>query len=1162
MLNLTCVTRITPRYKPKSVTLNSNIRLRALVLAAAVIGLLGMAPVASADRAFGTRFSTQAPGNITMASNTLMTCAPNQSGCAAAQDNLSIGTVANSSLNNNNWIMSNLDIDSDPSTTVSSEAKLSLPAGAEVLWAGLYWTASAPTGMTAAQAKAAKFMGPDGVYQDVTATVYDAAPSVDYGYDCFLDVTGEIQRMGAGTYMLGGIPTRSGVKGSGAGWSLVVAYQAPGEPLRDLSIFDGQRTVGGTSMISIPISGFRTPATGSVKSDVGLVAFEGDRGVKGDYAQLDNTVLTDAVTPELNFFNAWISYKGAATTGRNPNQGNQFGFDAKIIAANGVLANNATSAVIRAKTDGEAYEPIVATFATELYAPNLVVTKAVKDVNSGEVRVNDELEYTLTLHNTGGDGAIASDLVEQSMPAGTTYVPNSITYDGTSVPDSGGRANVNGGSGSLLVRLGSSWLPAVGGLIAPGESHTVKFRVKVVDIPPGGGIISNTASIDYTAQTLGTPVDAHSPKADIAVRVPDAAITKSIISSSFANGLAASYRISVKNLGGSSTSGTTTVTDSLPVAFQTSPTITAPGWTCDPIVAGQVSCSRSDALAAGASYDNITISVPSLNNPSGSVVSNTALVTTPLDGDPTNDSSTAAREVGAGVSVVPVAVGAQKSDVYPGESVGVISAFTNNGPSTATNPIFTVESSVGVDEVPATGFTVTSSDGTVTAADCTASVNGSGHYQVVCEPGSLKAGVTVRITINFRPSPNTSLTSFDVNATSAADNFVTGPDTASDTVNILPTADLQVVKTSEAGIANPGDGVQFTIDATNNGPRDSGSPVQISDTVPVGMTIASATWADDQAGSGSCDVSGRSINCLPAGPIVPSSGSGVKDITVTVNVTIDAGAKGPLLNCANAVSIVRDPDPSNNNSCHEVTILPWAELGLTKLGPTSLKPGGTGTFNLEVTNNGPSDATSVKVIDDLPKGLTPVAPLPSGCTSSGQRVTCLVGDLTLGQSQAIAITAKASSSLTGGKELKNVASAISDTPGKSAEASDVVPIVVAGAASNGIKTSIVGPRTPKPIGSIFNLKVSVIAGRATARSTTLCATLPGNVTYLSSTGSKSGNRVCWRVGTLKAGSTKSYSISVMATSVGASTASSAARATGNPRATASTTVRVYGGFTG
>jgi len=473
-----------------------------------------------------------------------------------------------------------------------------------------------------------------------------------------------------------------------------------------------------------------------------------------------------------------------------------------------------------------------------------------------------------------------------------------------------------------------------------------------------------------------------------------------------------------------------------------------------------------------------------------------------------------------------------------------------------------MESSVSVDEVPATGFSVTSTDGSVTAADCAASVTGAGHYKVECKPGTLAAGVTVRITLNFRPSPNTTLPDFDVTGTSSADNWAGGPESSSDTVNVLPTADLQLVKTSEAGVVNVGDTVEYKIDVTNNGPRDSGAAVEVTDVVPAGMAVVSATWADDQSGSGNCAVRGREIICLPAGPVVPSAGSGIKDITVTVRATIGSGLSGPIANCATAVSVVRDPDASNNTSCHEVTILPWAELRLTKLGPTSMKPGGTGTFNLEVTNTGPSDAAGVKVVDDFPKGLTPVSPLPSGCTTSGQRVTCTVGGLLQGASQQLAVTAKASSSLESGQHLQNVASAVADTPGKSAEATDVVPIIVASAAGNGISTKIVGPRTAKPIGSIFNLKVSVTAGRSTARNTTLCATLPGNVSYLSSSGRQSGNRVCWRVGNLKARATKSYSISVMATASGSQTASSAARANGSPRATDSTTVRVYGGFTG
>ena len=786
--------------------------LRAATVAAAMLALLAIAPSAFAERAFAPRFSTSAPGNITMASNTLMTCDPapgalvGGKNCAAAQNDTSTGAgTAFPFLNNNNWTAKEIDIDGDPSTANSSSAKLNLPAGATVLFAGLYWVASAPTGMTAATAKAAQLKGPGGVYEPITATVYDPAPSFDYGYGAFLNVTDQVQSMGAGTYTLGGIATRPGGKNVGAGWSLVVAYQAPGEPLRDLTVFDGNRTVGGTGLIDIPIQGFKTPATGTVQSDVGLVAFEGDRGVKGDYAQVDSTVLTDAATPDLNFFNSWISSYGVGTSGRVPSNGNALGFDAKLVSANGVLANGATSAVVRVKTSGEGYQPIVATFATELYAPNLQVTKTVRDVNGGEVRLGNELEYTLAIKNTGGDGAVASELLEKSMPSGTELVPGSVTYDGSSVSDSSDpdRGEAAGGTGPLAVRLGSGATETTGGLIAPGETHTIKFRVKVTSMPPGGGLISNVASIDYAAQTLGTPVSANSPRADIRVDMPDLAITKTISSSHFANGLAASYRIAVKNIGTASSEGLTEVTDSLPTAFQTSPAVAGTGWTCDPIVAGLVHCTRSDSIAAGASFPNLTVSVTSLNNPANLTVSNTAAVTNSLDSDPTNNESTASQVVGVGQSVIPVSVTADKPDVLPGEVVGVSADFTNNGPSTATDPSLVMEAIPPSEDVRATGFSVTSTDGTVTKADCTLSQSPGQPAKVTCLPATLAMGVSVTITINFKPDVATTLSSFDVKGTSSAGNYAAGPATSTDTVNIIPVADLQVVKAADVSIVEP-----------------------------------------------------------------------------------------------------------------------------------------------------------------------------------------------------------------------------------------------------------------------------------------------------------------------------------------------------------------------
>ncbi|MEI7889440.1 MAG: DUF11 domain-containing protein, partial [Actinomycetes bacterium] len=519
---------------------------------------------------------------------------------------------------------------------------------------------------------------------------------------------------------------------------------------------------------------------------------------------------------------------------------------------------------------------------------------------------------------------------------------------------------------------------------------------------------------------------------------------------------------------------------------------------------------------------------------------------------------------GAGVSTIPVSVIADYPEVLPGNTVGVTAQFTNNGPSTATNPVLKMEAMSPEGYVRATGFTVTSSDGSVVKADCVLTQLDGQPAVVTCSPDSLDRGVNVDIRIVFRPSPATGLDSFDVKGTSSADNFTSGPSTATDTVNLIPTSDLQVTKTSDVSEVDPLGTVTFTVEVTNNGPKATDAIVDIRDALPVGLTAVSANWADDASGSGSCAILGRSIECAnAAGPIEPSSGSGIKKITLTVVATAIAGTHGLLVNTATAEAGPRDVDLSNNEASASVTVLPWADLALSKVGPTVMKRGGTGAFTLTVVNRGPSTATSTTVTDTIPTGLTPVAPLPTGCAAVHQIVTCHAGDLTLGQSATYVITTRAASNLTPGSHLRNVATAHSPVPGHSASADDLVKVLVATPASYGLGLAIHAPKGSIPVGSITKLWVRVGAGRASsAKKVVTCINLPSNVSYLWSSGSAWGNRVCWQVGTIAAGGSRWLPITVLATSVGQRTATAAADASNLARVTDSAVVRTHYSFTG
>ena len=90
-----------------------------------------------------------------------------------------------------------------------------------------------------------------------------------------------MQAAGAGTYSVANVQAGTGGDRY-AGWTLVVAYSDPTQPPRNLTVDDGFVTVSsGSPPITIPVSGFKTPPTGPVRTTVGFVAYEGDAGLTG-----------------------------------------------------------------------------------------------------------------------------------------------------------------------------------------------------------------------------------------------------------------------------------------------------------------------------------------------------------------------------------------------------------------------------------------------------------------------------------------------------------------------------------------------------------------------------------------------------------------------------------------------------------------------------------------------------------------------------------------------------------------------------------------------------------------------------------------------------------------------------------------------------------------
>src|SRR5206468_2806333 len=172
---------------------------------------------------------------------------------------------------------------------------------------------------------------------------------------------------------------------------------------------------------------------------------------------------------------------------------------------------------------------------------------------------------------------------------------------------------------------GTGWTCVLGTLtctrsdaLAAGSSYpAITLTVDVAN--NAAASVTNTANVSGGGQT-NTTNDSASDATTIN-QLPDLTITKSH-SGNFTQGqVGATYTITATNSGLAGTSGMVTVTDTLPAGLAATG-ISGTGWTC---VLGTLTCTRSDALAAGASYPAITLTVDVANNAAASVTNSVSV---------------------------------------------------------------------------------------------------------------------------------------------------------------------------------------------------------------------------------------------------------------------------------------------------------------------------------------------------------------------------------------------------------------------------------------------------------------------------------------------------------------------------------------------------------
>jgi uncharacterized repeat protein (TIGR01451 family) len=680
-------------------------------------------PNAHAQRAFAQRFSTNAPGDIVLTGNTLTTCSTtgtNGTQCASIQTG---GTGVTPT--NNNFTIVHVDVDGDAATFNSSSATLNLPVGSTVLFAGLYWGGVS----NSAARNQIQFRTPAGGYSTVTATQLDAIGTT---YQGFANVTSQVASAGNGTYFGANVQTTVNAAGNYAGWSLVIAYQNSSLPTRNLVVYDGyQRVSAAVPTVNISLSGFLTPATGAVTNRIGTVAYDGDRSSAEGTAglQFGQTTATlspvfNAVNPQTDYFNSTISQDGANVTTRNPTFTNTLGFDIDRAVANTPLPNNATTAVVRVSSSNETIDLGVVTLATDIFVPDIKSTlvKSGADVNGGALLPGDDIEYTINFSNAGQDGA-TQVVVTDNIPANTAYVPGSLSIASSPGGIAGTKTDaaaddqaeyIATAPARVVFRLGTGASGTAGGLLSPGQAVSVRFRVRVNAAVPGDTAISNQARVDFRAQTLGNTVTDLSDSDPAAsgdqpfvnvVASPDVVVAKAH-TGNFVRGGTGSYTLTVTNNGTAPTFGTVTLTDTLPAGL-TATALTGTGWTC---TVATLICTRADALAAGASYPAITLTVDVAQSAAASLVNNASVANAAEGATRTGNNSAA--DPTAVVSIANLSI--TKTNAVTQLSSGAVTTYTvvvqNPGPSSADGTVLTDPAVAGL---------------TVTAVSCTSASGGA-----------------------------------------------------------------------------------------------------------------------------------------------------------------------------------------------------------------------------------------------------------------------------------------------------------------------------------------------------------------------------------------------------------------------------------------------------
>ena len=556
------------------------------------------------------------------------------------------------------------------------------------------------------------------------------------------------------------------------------------------------------------------------------------------------------------------------------------------------------------------------------------------------------------------------------------------------------------------------------------------------------------------------------------------------------------YRLRVINLGPTAVPNTgrpVTVTDTIP-ANSTFVSATGTGWTCS-FVSPVITCIRTGSVSVGGNAPDITVE---LKADSGTSMTDNAAVSIVVSGtnyDPVSGNNTDSETT----TIIPYAdlkitKTASASSVYLGDNVTYTFLVENLSGNPAPAGSIQLTDNMGTNP----GATYVSNTGSANGWTCNNNISLSCTYNNVLAVGASSTfSVTVKTATPGTARNNTASVAF---VSGTATDLVSGNNSSSVAIEVIPNADVRVTKTPSLTTVPAGQNLTYIITALNSGPSAADNATVI-DTLPANVTVMSIT----PAGGGTClqntPTTGK-IQCKWA-----SIGSGSSQ-TVSIVVRATQAAEGTTITNNVAISSdYVDLTPGNNTASASTTVTP-AVIDLIVQKKDAVDPIAkttTEVYTITVENSGPSVATNVVLTENLPHtyfDFIDATPSQGSCGAPNVNhiMLCNLGNIEAGSVNRVSITVRMKAILEG---VDTNSVSVTATENDSTPANNSVSETTTVQLGTDLQVTKTVEKENVFVSVPFNYNIKVYnQGPANSTSTVLTDVIPAGMEYQSATTSK------------------------------------------------------------